>query len=431
MSYSATGPGAVSDTTRQANAVSFAFFLVILTALVIRICVTPAILDEVYDYVREGGAFYEKIHVGTYLLLLLLPVALFSRPVFLRGDEIVKFRDLVRFCGLLALLVVFLVATGRAGSIGNLVDTYLVAGAVGLILLAQNPSYRRLIGDAVILISLLSAAIALFEVATRIRIFPYSEGEAAFRPIGLAGHPLNLGLICATTIGFVPMTNWKPWVKIAAMMLLFVATAAAGARLALMVATLEVLALVLLVPWTSLSRPAERKAKLAVLTLMLVGGVALFAVLASGGLLSRFANGVVDDNFFARTDVYKVFDYVTWQDVMFGTDAAEIIRIVNDKLNLPFIESAPIDLTFQLGLLLAVPFALLVFWLIWRLLRHQPRAAWIGTTVFLLVALSNNTMSQKTTVVTLLVVLLVAYAGAVPSGALREAGAARRRRSPQ
>ena len=41
---------------------------------------------------REGGAFYEKIHLGTYLLLLLLPVALFSRPVFLRGEEIVRFR---------------------------------------------------------------------------------------------------------------------------------------------------------------------------------------------------------------------------------------------------------------------------------------------------------------------------------------------------
>jgi hypothetical protein len=415
LSHSATGPDTVSDAARHANAVSFALFLVTLIALVIRICATPAVLDQFYDYVSEGGAFYEKIHIGTYLLLMLLPVALFTRPVLLRGDEIVKFRDLVRFSGLLGLLIVFLVATGRAGSIGNLVDTYLVAGVVGLILLAQNPSYRRSLGDMVILINLLSAAIALFEVATRIRIFPYWEGEAAFRPIGLAGHPLTLGLLCATTIGFVPLTNWKPWVKIAAILLLFVATAAAGARLALMVATVEVIALLLLIPWTSLSRGAERKAKLAVLILVLLGGAVLLALLASGGLLSRFSGGVVDENFLARTDVYKVFDYVSWQDVMFGAESAEITRIVNDKLHLPFIESSLIDLTFQLGLVLAVPFALLVFWLIWRLLRHQPRAAWIGTAAFLLAALSNNTLSQKTAVVSVLVVLLVAYASAVPT----------------
>lgn len=414
MSYSATGPGVVGDTARQANAVSFTLFLVTFAALAIRICVSPAVLDQLYDYVSEGGAFYEKIHLGTYLLLLLLPIALFTRPVFLRGEEIVKFRDLVRFSGLLALLIVFLVGTGRSNAIGNLLDTYLVAAAGGLILLAQNPSYRRLLGDAVVLIMLLSAAMALFEATTHIRILAYSEGEDAFRPIGLAGHPLTLGLLSATTIAFVPLTNWKPWVKIAAMLLLFVATAAAGARLALIIATVEVLALVLLVPWTSLSRSAERKAKLAVLTMVLIGGAALLALLAGGGLLSRFSDGVVDDNFLARTDVYRVFDYVTWRDVMFGADLTWITAIVNEKLRLPYIESTPIYLTFQLGLILAIPFALLVFWLVWRLLRHQPRTAWIGTGVFLVVALSNNTMSQKTGVVTILVVLLVAYLEAVP-----------------
>ncbi|MBN9315480.1 MAG: VpsF family polysaccharide biosynthesis protein [Devosia sp.] len=419
MSHSAMTAGSTGDSAQRAHAVSFALFLATFLALAVRITVSPALLDRVYDYVSQGGAFYEKIHVGTYLLVLLVPVALLSRPVFLRGEEIVKFRDLVRFTGLLGLLIVFLVGTGRAGAIGNLVDTYFVAGATGLILLAQNPSYRRLLGDAVILINLLSAAMGLFEATTHIRFFPYSEGEAAFRPIGLAGHPLTLGLLCATTMAFVPLTAWKPWVRIAAMLLLFVATAAAGARLALIVATLEVLALVLIVPRHSLNRPAERKAKLAVLILVTFAGAALFAVLAAGGLLSRFSEGLADKNVLARTNIYQVFDYVGWQDVVFGRDITEITRIVNDKLHLPFIESAPVNLTFQLGLVLAIPFALLVAWLILRLLRRQPRTAWIGTAVFLLAALSNNTLSEKTGVVTVLVVLLVAYLEAVPGQAAR------------
>ncbi|MBK8086033.1 MAG: hypothetical protein IPK28_20610 [Devosia sp.] len=414
MSHSAVGSGTTADSARQANAVSLALFLAILVALAIRICVPPATLDTLYNYVSEGGAFYEKIHLGTYLLVLLLPIALFTRPVFLSGREIGAFRDLVRFVGLLALLVAFLVGTGRAGSIGNLVDTYLAAGTAGLVLLAQNPSYRRLLGDAVLLVCLLSAAMGMFEAVTHIRFFPFVEGEAAFRPTGLAGHPLMLGLICASTMAFVPLTAWRLWIKIAAMLLLFVGTAAAGARFALIVASVEVLALVLFVPWTSLTRATERKAKLAVLVMVLAGGAVLIGALASGGLLSRFAEGVVDQNFFARTDIYQIFDHVTWQEVMFGKDAVELIKIANDKLHLPFIESTPVDLTFQLGLTLAVPFALLVIWLVLRLLRHQPRTAWIGTGVFFTVALSNNTLSQKTAAVTVILVLIVAYLQAVP-----------------
>ena len=206
------------------------------------------------------------------------------------------------------------------------------------------------------------------------------------------------------------------------------ATAASGARFALIVATVEVLALVLIVPWTSLSRSAERKAKLAVLIMVLVGGAALAAVMAAGGLLSRFSDGVVDQNFSARTDIYRVFDYVSLSDILFGKDIVEVTDIVNHKLGLPFIESSPVYFIFQLGLVLAVPFALLVFWLLLRLLRHQPLTAWIGTIVFLAVAFSNNTMSQKTGVVTILVVLLVAFMDAGPKPATR--GLGRRATSP-
>jgi hypothetical protein len=408
LSTSATEPDTVSD-SRRAGTISLVFFLLTLLALAVRICVSPELMDRVYDYVREGGAFYQKIHLGTYLLLALLPVVLFSRPVYIRGEEIAKFRDLVRFCGLLLLLIVFLFATGRSSSTGSLADTYLVAAVAGLVLLAQNAAYRRLLGEAVLLINMLSALMALFEVTTRIRIFPYSEGEDAFRPIGLAGHPLTLGLLCATSIGFVAMTRWKPWAKITAIALLFIGTAASGARLSLILATFEIVVLLLFVPWSGLSRSVERKAKLGVLIAVVVGGVALFALLATGGFLSRFSEGIVDDNFFARTDIYRIFEYTSWQQVWFGTDMGEILKIVNDKLNLPFIESTPVFLTYQLGLILAVPFAILVFWLVLRLLRNQDRPAWIGTTVFFLAALSNNTLNQKTAVVTILIVLLIAF----------------------
>jgi hypothetical protein len=414
VSYSATTPEPQVEGARRQNALSLLFFVLTVAAFVLRFCVSPQMMNALVDYTSDGGALYEKLHFGTYAICLLLPVVLFTRPVFLRGEEIAKFRDLVRFCGMIVLLVGFLILTGRSSSSGIFIDTYLVAGVAGLVVLAQNAGMRRLIGDAVLGISLLSALLGLFEAVTRTRILPYGAGEDVFRPIGLTDHPLTLGLMCAASIGFVALTRWPVWAKVLAALLLFVGAAAAGARFALLLAGAEVLALLVLVPW-GLSPAAERKAKFAALLLTLAAGAALIAGLAAGGFLSRFSGGVVDENFYARTDIYRIFDYVTWKEILFGADLGDILRIVNEKLNLPFIESTPVYLTFQLGAILAVLFAALVFWLVWRLLRRQPRAAWIGTAVFLAAALSNNTLSTKTPVVAIFVVLLVCYLDAVPA----------------
>lgn len=414
MSYSATTPEGEVESARQQNALSLLFFILTVLAFALRFCVSPQMMNAMVDYTSEGGALYEKLHFGTYAIFVLLPLVLFTRPVFLRGDEITKFRDLVRFCGMMLLLIVFMIATGRASSSGIFIDTYLVAGAAGLVVLAQNAGMRRLIGDVVLGISLLSALIGLVEAATRTRILPYGADEAVFRPVGLTDHPLTLGLMCAASIGFVALTRWPVWARVVAVLLLFVGTAAAGARFALLLAGAEVVALLVLVPW-GLSPAAERKAKFVALLLTLVVGAGLIAVLAAGGFLSRFSDGVVDENFYARTDIYRIFDYVGWKDILFGADLDAILKIVNEKLHLPFIESTPVYLTFQLGAILAVIFAGVVFWLLWRLLRHQARPAWIGTAIFLAAALSNNTLSTKTPVVAIFVVLLVAYMEAVPA----------------
>jgi ABC-type multidrug transport system fused ATPase/permease subunit len=254
----------------------------------------------------------------------------------------------------------------------------------------------------------------IFEAVTRIRLMPYPAGEEVFRPTGLTDHPLSFGLVCAATIGFVALTRWPVWLRVGAILLLFFATALSGARFSLLLACAEIVLMVVLLPW-GLPARSERKAKFGVLLLTLLGGVALIVVLAAGGFLARFEGGLVDENFFARTDIYKIFGLVSLNDILFGADLNAILKIVNDKLGLPYIESTPVYLTFQLGAILALVFAGIVFWLFWRLLRHQPRAAWIGTGVFLAAALSNNTLSTKTPVVAIFVVLLVAYMEAVPT----------------
>lgn len=413
MSSLAAGPD-TSLSARRHNALSVLFLLCAAFAFMLRFTVSPQLLDIVVAYTGEGGAFYEKLHFGTYAVMLLLPFLLFTRPFVLTGDDIGKFKALLRYCALLAALVVYLMVAGHAGSSVFVIDTYLVTGAAGLIMLALNPSVRRALGDITLIMLILSAVIGILEEATRRRLLPYPLEELQFRPIGLTEHPLALGALCATAIAFVVLTNWRLWVRIAAIFLLLIGCAASGARFALLLTGAEILVLLVFVRWPRLSPRHERQAKVIVLLSTLVGGAVLVAGMFAAGLLGRFSNTIFDENFFARVTIYQVFNYVDWKDILFGMKATDLIGIVNDKLHLPAIESAPVVLILLLGLPIAAAFIAVVFWMLFRMLRHAPLPAWIGTITFLLAALSNNTLSAKTPVVMIIVVLILAY-GASPA----------------
>jgi hypothetical protein len=385
-----------------------------IAAFTLRFFIPPEVMNLVVNYTSDGGSFLEKLHVGSYLIFLLVPVVLFSRPFYLEGDDIGRFKDLLRFTLLVTLLIVFLMGTGRANAAGLFMDSYVVAGACGLIMLASSRDARVLIGDAVLVMNLVSATIGIFEFLARQRLIYYHFEEEFFRPTALADHPLTFGMTCGASIAFVAMTRWKLWVKLAAIFLLVIATTASGARFALLLTLLEILALVLLVPWTGFTRRNERRAKLAVLLMILAGGALLFAVLGAAGALSRFNDGIVDENFFARTDIYTIFGLVPWQSIVFGADMLDILKIVNTEIGLPYIESSPVYLTFLIGAPLAACVFALLFWLFWRLLRHVAIEAWIGIAVFMGAALSNNMLSTKTPVIAMFVVLILAYAHLKP-----------------
>lgn len=408
-----------TDLGSRDNALAVLVLLLAMAAFALRFWMSPELMNRVVDYTGEHGAFYEKLHFGTYTILLLLPFVLISRPIYLAGRDITRMAVLVFFCMAIAGYIGLLFITGRASSSGFLIDTYLVAGAAALVVIAMSPDMRRLLGDSVLMGCLLSAVIGIFEAVTRSRVLPYPLEEEVFRPIGLTDHPLTLGMLSAVAMAFVVLSGWRRWQKLAAVLVLFVGVAAAGARFALLLAILEVVALLLFVPWHGFTARNERIAKFFVLMLTVIAGICLLAVLAAGGLLARFTGGLVDENTFARIDIYRIFEFTSWRDVIFGTDLNRILEIVNDKLGLPYIESTPVYLIYQLGAPLALLFALIVFFTFSRLLRGAELAATIGTLVFFVAALSNNTLSSKTPLVAMVMVLILAYA---PSGSRRPRG---------
>lgn len=411
VSYSAVGPDPSAPAgDRRRNAVTLLLVLGMAVALAVRVVVSPMLMDRMVTYTEEGGAFYEKLHFGTYLIFLMLPLAMFSQPFGLKGEEIGRFKALLWYCLAILALVVVLFVSGRPGSSVFLIDTYLVAGAAGLIVLALGRDARRLLAEFVLLILIVSAVIGIGEALTQKRLLPYDLVELTFRPLGLSEHPLALGALCATAVGFVALTQWRIWVRVAAIFVLFVGCAASGARFALLLTIAEILVLLVFLPWPRLSQRQARRAKALVLLATLVGGTIMVGLLAGTGLLSRFGDTLFDENFYARLTVYQVFSMVGWQELLFGMPPADLLALVNEKLNLPFIESAQVVIGLTFGIPLALVFTWIFGWIMVRLLRGAPLAAWIGTATFVLAALSNNTLSAKQPMMTIIFVLLLALA---------------------
>ena len=401
--------GRLAGAARGRNALALAIFLLTIAAFLLRFTISPEVLDRFENYTGDGGSFLQKLHVGTYAILLVAPLALISRPIVLRGDEIGKFKALLRFVLLLVGLMVYLGLVGHISTSGIFIDTYLAAGVAGLIMMAQSEAARRRIGDVIVVMLLVSALMGVFEAVTHHRILPYDNVEAQFRPIGLTEHPLALGTLCAAGIGFAMATRWPVWARLLAAFVLLVGCAVSGARFALLTAAVEVFALLLLTPWPKLTRRHARQAKAVVLILVLIGGAALVALLASAGLLSRFGDGVFDANAMVRVSVYDIFGHVGWQDLLFGMPADALVEVVQKQLHLPTLESAPIAILMLLGLPMALLFVGALGWTMLRVLRFARASTRIALLTFFVAALSNNALSTKTPAVAIALVLVLAF----------------------
>jgi hypothetical protein len=398
------------DPAKHENTISLALMLCMAAAFIVRFAIPSQVLNAFMDYTSESGALYEKLHVGSYAIFLLAPAVLLSRPFFLKTDEVERFRSLLRFTLWMLGIVAYLVATGKPGSSGFLVDTYIVAAVASLMMLALGEAYRRALGNVTLGLLILSGVIGIVEAVTKSRFLPYERLELTFRPLGLTEHPLTLGALCATAVGFIPLTRWPLWVKVALVFLMLIATVASGARFSLLTAIAEALLMLILLPWPGLTRSQARRGKVVVLILSSVMGAVLTTVLASAGLLSRFGDTLFDDNFMSRVSIYEIFKYVGWNDILFGMRGDVLVALVASELKLPAIESAPVAVTLALGLPLALLFAGLLLWIVYRLLKGAPAAVWIASGGFLAAALSNNMLSVKTPTVAIFFVLLIAFA---------------------
>lgn len=383
-----------------------ALFLAYGALLLMRIGLNGRLLDLAINYTADGGSIVEKIHPTFWGFLAVGGMALVSFRITLDAWELRVVRALLAFCGAVCGLLAFAVVTGRSASVGYLLDSYVALIVFALVFVFPVP-WRRALGHALLGYMVAGALLAIVEFALRFRLMPFNEGEAVFRPTGLTPHPLELGLWCAVGIGFTAAGDWPRGTKLAAGGLLLLGCVVSGARLATLVAGACTVLVLVQGIGAGLSPQRRRERQILVVLGVLLVGPVLLGGLAAAGAFGRFAGGMADDNAMARIRVYEVFGLLSWHDLLVGGDINAVVKLVRERYDLPYIESALVIFVVQLGILGTV----LLLGMLARLVRIiLIGAAWpvtMAVVAFFVVALSNNGLATKSSSVFLLLGLAI------------------------
>lgn len=401
---------AVIQRPARANSAAYttAIFGLLGVALVLRIALPAPFVDLFMDYTADTGSIAEKIHPGTYAICAVFALAVSTLRAHLDAWSHRALRGLACFAIAIAGLIAYLVLVGRVGSAGYLIDTYLSAILAGMSLLLLPAACRVRAGTLVLVLLIVSAGLGFAEFATRTRIMPYPIPEIGFRATGLAGHPLSLGLMSATALLFAGSLGWRRASVLLAGAILFLGVASAGARIAMLAASLAVVVAILASPMGGASAVARQRVKALLMVAGAIGLAGAITFLAFSGFLERFSRGLSDPSAMARVDVYKLFLMTDWTEVVFGTDVARIAKLAEERLNLLAIESSFVVAIYQFGIIGALVFAGALVATARRLASGAPAPIVVAVLIFFAVALSNNTLTSKTPTVTMLFVLLIA-----------------------
>jgi hypothetical protein len=384
----------------------FGLFIVLVFT---RLLMTPNLVDMIENYTTEQGSLVEKIHPANYGFAIVALATLLTTRIELAPWELRIVRGFIALTIVIAAICTLMLLMGGSGSAGYLIDTYVFACVTAVTMFAFPPSWRRSLGNAVLVFLVVSSFIAICEFVTKHRVMPYAGEELTFRPTGLAGHPLVLGLCNAVAIGFVMETRWRQSFKFIAASILLVGAFAAGARLASIVAAVLTLLIVLLADFPSISRHRRVQAKALIVIAAILAVPVMIGGLIAAGFTDRFEHGLFDESAMARIEIYRVFDLVNWSQILFGADIEAVRTLAKERFDLDFIESSLVVFIFQFGLIGTIVFLFFLGRLFFALIAGAQRNVVLASIAFVIIALGNNGLSAKSSMIVMLFVLVIAF----------------------
>jgi hypothetical protein len=369
-------------------------------------------------YTKEGGGWAFKLHPCTWITMiaaLLMAVARGPWQLAVGAPGVVLFLAAILFC------VVF---AGLMTGVGNLIvllDNFLPAGLMALVLGQATPGQRAALAWAMRGAFAINAVLALVEAVMQATLIPlYLDGEPYrplledFRPTALYDHPLTGGVMTMLGLALAPP---GAWLRPAYTALLGLALVVFGGRMAVAAALLAGCA----IPLARLARQVLTRrgsggqpALLGALAALLAG-LPIGALCMSAGLGERLYSHLYwDSSAQARLTEWGVLAGLDESQWVFGTARSDLLAKVNAlrlDAGVEVIENFWLLMLVSLGGVAFVVFAIGLFALLascWRGANVRGRILLVSV---LAVASTSNSLGRKSTIL----VCLIAAVACLPS----------------
>lgn len=395
-------------------------FVVFCLAIIARVLLGDATLNQYYHYSTTGGNLAGKIHPSNYMFVLCAAL-MYAGPGFRFRDADLPVLRAILIFGMVVVAVIFPgLLRGQTGSIGYVLDTYIFSMLAAVIALAFPYGWRIRAAMIGITTIVFNAAISIGEYGAGRYVVPYDVQPAEFRPGGLIGFPLTAAVINMCAALFLLATRISLLWRISGVLILLAGIVISGARTSMLV-TAAFLPIVILLAAHARQRGMSMGTTAVVMLLAAIVLVPIaFMIVSELGFLKRFSGGLVDDSAKTRVEIFKVFGFVGWRDILFGGDVDQIRRMALQRLGIQHIESPIVTFVFNFGLPMTIAFLSFLAWLFYRLARNTNPAIGATLLAFLIAALSNNTLSTKVPSFFIVVILTLgmrAYFGRSRGGA--------------
>jgi hypothetical protein len=406
-----------------------------IAALVTLCLVSPLTLAvQGIDYDTAGGSALAKIHPGTYLAVLALAVRLWAAPHPWRTLQRLLLAEpgLLIYLAALGLVAVYVVAIARS-PVTPLIDTFLLAFILALLLDGLDERIARLLAIMMVAIFAADAALGLIEVSTGWRLIhiPVPEGVTSdptrtdlvfdwradlatdWRATALFGHPLEnamlMGafLVCLACRGTAWLgTRLRVGLGVLALLALF----AFGGRASLVFAGFFIILLGLagLARRMMAGRAFGHRGAGAILLILPLIGLGL-AALGDTGLFDRMAERFRADegSALARLRMWSLFDPIPWRDLLLAPDQA-VVKTWQRLEGLEFgIESFWVGFALTYGLVVSTVLIAGLVAFVLSVVRLSGRGALAVFLFYFAGASTSTSLSSKTTSFAMLSALIL------------------------
>ncbi|MGB4100939.1 MAG: VpsF family polysaccharide biosynthesis protein [Alphaproteobacteria bacterium] len=404
--------------------------LVCLFGFFLHIVLSDLLLNSVgFRYSSTEGAFYEKIHPGTYFIVASFFVMLGDSGNPFREFWRTLHRSRIALFLLLLYVMLFVYLIFRSGPAGTafMIDTHMTAPICAIVLATAPKDFCRRAIYFFVFVAVVNSIIGIGESITQTRIFEFGENapgirEEYFRASSLRGHPLNNAMFTSIALFVMLGLRFKPLLTWGLATLFMVSLVAFGGRAGLAFSIFGVMLYAAVKV-----KEMVRHGRMSMLqVLFLVAAIILVPVIIVAGLNFLIlhssigerlaASSITDDSADSRRLALMVFDYMRTHEIILGVAPERIVDIayrMNLIIPLSDIENPWLLMFMYLGGLMFPFWLLMTGVFVWDLMRSKPMGLKLAVLSYFLVASTSNSFGRKDSTYLIMVCAVICAARAL------------------